>query len=343
MRALIYLYDPLCGWCYAATAGIARLRAEGVPVTLRPTGLFSDPGRVMTPEFADYAWRNDQRIAALTGRPFTEAYRRQVLQAPGTAFDSTNAVLALTAVAMDQPDREADSLRAVQDARYVDGRDITDFATLGAILTEAGLARAATAFAARSATLLSANADRLAQGQAMMRELGASGVPTLVLADGQSRRLLDSKVLYGSAAPSTATPPRRADLVAAVFRHEVDACASAAAILTAEHAPAEALDRWMQRYVDFIVVKRGLAAVLYSGAPAFQSLPAYFDTRLEPSLQGLLDGGVAVGESRADADSRDLLRAVVSLCMPSNDGDPAPARRLVALLLDGLRYRARSA
>jgi len=26
--------------------------------------------------------------------------------------------------------------------------------------------------------------------------------------------------------------------------------------------------------------------------------------------------------------------------MPSNNGDPAPARRLVALLVDGLRYRA---
>ncbi len=48
MRSLIYLYDPLCGWCYAATSGIARLRTAGVEVSLRPTGLFSGPGRVMT-------------------------------------------------------------------------------------------------------------------------------------------------------------------------------------------------------------------------------------------------------------------------------------------------------
>lgn len=137
--------------------------------------------------------------------------------------------------------------------------------------------------------------------------------------------------------------PQRADLVAAVFRHEVDACADAAAHLAAEHAPGEALDRWMQRYVDFIVAKRGLAAALYSGAPAFQSLPAYFDKRLEPALQGLLDGAIAAGELRADANPHDLLRAVASLCMPSSDGDPAPARRLVALLIDGLRYRARPA
>lgn len=185
MRALRYLYDPLCGWCYAATSGIARLRAAGVAVSLRPTGLFSDPGRVMTPEFADYAWKNDQRIAALTGLAFTDAYRRQVLQAPGTAFDSTNAVLALTAVAMDSPDLEADALRAVQAARYVAGRDITDIATLAAILDEAGYPNAAAAFEARTATLLSANAARVAEGLALLREVGGSGVPTLVLVDGE--------------------------------------------------------------------------------------------------------------------------------------------------------------
>lgn len=181
------------------TFGIARLRAAGVDVKLRPTGLFSDPGRVMTPEFAGYAWKNDQRIAEMTGQVFTEAYHRQVLQAPGTAFDSTNAVFALTAVAMDQPDHETDALKAVQEARYVAGRDIGDVATLGAILTEAGLPDAAAAFMARPATLLAANAARLAEGQAMMRELGGSGVPTLVLVDGDRRRLLDTTSLYGSA------------------------------------------------------------------------------------------------------------------------------------------------
>lgn len=134
--------------------------------------------------------------------------------------------------------------------------------------------------------------------------------------------------------------PQRADLIAAVFRHEVDACADAASLLAAEHAPGEALDRWMQRYVDFIVAKRGLAVALYSGAAAFETLPAYFDERLEPALQALLDRAVAAGELRADVEPSDLLRATASLCMPTNDGDPAHARRLVALLVDGLRYRA---
>jgi AcrR family transcriptional regulator len=49
--------------------------------------------------------------------------------------------------------------------------------------------------------------------------------------------------------------PQRSDLIAAVFQHEVDACADAAPILAAEHEPGEA--RWMQRYAAFIATKRG--------------------------------------------------------------------------------------
>src|SRR5215470_10432287 len=94
--------------------------------------------------------------------------------------------------------------------------------------------------------------------------------------------------------------PQRADLVAAVFRHEIDACAGAAPILAAEHNPGEALAKWMQRYVAFIATKRGLAAALHSGNPTFDTLPAYFEARLLPALQTLLDSAVAAGEVRAD-------------------------------------------
>ncbi len=200
MRSLLYMYDPLCGWCYAAAPGIARLRTAGLTVNLLPTGLFSEPGRVMIAEFADYAWKNDQRIAVMTGQLFTEAYRRQVLQSTGTAFDSSAATLALTAVALDEPAREADALRVVQEARYRLGRDITDVSTLVAVLVEASFSKAAAALTSPSPALLSANAARVAAGAAMVRELGGRGVPTLALVEGPTRRLLDGQLLYGSPA-----------------------------------------------------------------------------------------------------------------------------------------------
>src|SRR5262249_32298351 len=134
--------------------------------------------------------------------------------------------------------------------------------------------------------------------------------------------------------------PQRSDLIVAVFRHEVDACADAAAVLATEHEPGEALARWVQRYLDFIAAKRGLAGALHSGDPAYDTLPAYFEKRLRPALQTLLDAAVAAGAVRAGVEPYDLLRAVASLCTPVRDGDTEHARRMVALLVDGLRYGA---
>ena len=134
--------------------------------------------------------------------------------------------------------------------------------------------------------------------------------------------------------------PQRSDLIAAVFRNEIDACADAAPILAAEHEPGEALARWMQRYAAFIAIKRGLATALHSGTPDFDTLRGYFEQRLQPALRTLLDAAVAAGEVRADVDADDLLRAVASLCMQTHDESPAYAQRMVALLVDGLRYGA---
>ena len=134
--------------------------------------------------------------------------------------------------------------------------------------------------------------------------------------------------------------PQRADLVAAVFRHEIDACADAAPALAAQYGPGEALARWMQRYAAFLGTKRGLASALHSGDPAFESLPAYFRERLEPALQTLLASAEAAGEVRTDFTARDLLDAVASLCMGAYDHGPEHARRMLALLVDGLHYSA---
>jgi hypothetical protein len=58
-----------------------------------------------------------------------------------------------------------------------------------------------------------------------------------------------------------------------------------AAVLGAAHEPGEALARWMQRYVDFLSAKRGLAAALHSGNRAYNALPACFQERLLSAFQ----------------------------------------------------------
>ncbi|HJP74584.1 MAG TPA: TetR/AcrR family transcriptional regulator [Pseudonocardiaceae bacterium] len=134
--------------------------------------------------------------------------------------------------------------------------------------------------------------------------------------------------------------PQRSDLVVAVFRAEVDATADAAPALAAQYAPAEALARWLRRYAGFIATKRGLAAALHSGDPAFNPLPAYFDQRLRPALGGLLKTAIEAGEIRADVNADDLLDAVRNLCSYVPEGRPELPQRLVDLFIDGLRYGA---
>ncbi|WP_380158775.1 TetR/AcrR family transcriptional regulator [Kineococcus sp. R86509] len=131
--------------------------------------------------------------------------------------------------------------------------------------------------------------------------------------------------------------PLRSDLVTAVFTHEVDACADEAPRLAAELPPVDALLAWLLRFTRFIATKRGLAAALHSGDPAFEPLPAYFRARYLPALESLLDA--AAGGIRRDVDAHDLLTAVANLSIPA-EGDPEHTDRMVALLVDGLRFGA---
>jgi AcrR family transcriptional regulator len=132
--------------------------------------------------------------------------------------------------------------------------------------------------------------------------------------------------------------PQRPDLIKAIIRKEVDACAEAASVLAAKHSPAEALAQWMQRLVDLVATKRGLAAALHSGNPAYQSLPDSVLNRLRPALQGLLDAAAAADTIRTDVDASELLLAGMRVASPASDGDIAQARRMVALMVDGLRF-----
>src|SRR6266700_3364547 len=58
----------------------------------------------------------------------------------------------------------------------------------------------------------------------------------------------------------------RADLVVAVYRHQVEACAEAGPVLLANGgSPHAALRQWVNLFVDFLVTKHGLAAVMQPG------------------------------------------------------------------------------
>ncbi|MES5822169.1 TetR/AcrR family transcriptional regulator [Streptomyces sp. RG80] len=135
--------------------------------------------------------------------------------------------------------------------------------------------------------------------------------------------------------------PTRADLVVAVYRHQVEACAEAGPRLLAETgSPLEALGRWVDLFVDFLVTKHGLANAMQSDSSGFDALHAYFLDRLVPVCAQLLDAAVERGEIEPGTQAYELMRGIGNLCIGRDDDPRYDPRRLVALLLRGLRRSA---
>ncbi|WP_431983239.1 TetR/AcrR family transcriptional regulator [Streptomyces qinglanensis] len=132
--------------------------------------------------------------------------------------------------------------------------------------------------------------------------------------------------------------PTRADLVIAVYRHQVDACAEAGpALLASSPTAREALERWVGLFVDFLVTKHGLAAAMQGDSTGFETLHAYFLERLLPVCTDLLDAAAASGEIRSDLDAYHLMRGIGNLCIGAESDPRYDARRLVEILVAGLR------
>ncbi|GAB2938401.1 TetR/AcrR family transcriptional regulator [Rhodococcus aerolatus] len=131
--------------------------------------------------------------------------------------------------------------------------------------------------------------------------------------------------------------PTRADLVVAVYRHQVEACAAAGPeLLAGRESPHTALAEWLGLFVDFLVTKHGLAGALRSDDAGLAGLHAYFLDRLMPACAELLDAARAAGEVHADITALELMRGVGDLCIGAEDPSAGDPRRLVALLVAGL-------
>lgn len=137
--------------------------------------------------------------------------------------------------------------------------------------------------------------------------------------------------------------PTREALVEAAHRHEVDRLCAAVDELGPPKAPEAALREWMQRFVDYVATKRGMAAALQSVVTSDSQLFAHTYRQIVAALKTLLGNAIAAGTIRADADAEDVLRALRGVWLVADEQHRADqAGRLLDLLMDGLRYGAAS-
>jgi len=138
--------------------------------------------------------------------------------------------------------------------------------------------------------------------------------------------------------------PTREHLVEVVYRREVEGLCAAADELARQHPPDIALEQWMQRFVDYIATKRGLAKSLRILLTTNSTLFSDMSGRVTLALRRLVEAAVANGSIRGDIDSADVLQALSGIYSAPDTKDWRDrSRRLVALLMDGLRWGASNA
>jgi len=136
--------------------------------------------------------------------------------------------------------------------------------------------------------------------------------------------------------------PTRDAVVEAVYRHEVEHLAAAVPQLLEKWPAGEALHKWMHLFVDYIVTKRLIAPSLAAAAAKSSSLHTSSLGLITNAISTLVKRAGASGDVRKDIDPSDLLRAMVGVSYGNPDaGWEASARRLIDLLIDGLRRKGR--
>ena len=132
--------------------------------------------------------------------------------------------------------------------------------------------------------------------------------------------------------------PTRGAIIEAVYRREVEQLAEGAERLLASLPPGAALHEWMRLFVNYIATKKVIAPALGAIVAGAPELFAASGTRITGAMALLVESARASGDVRTDADPDDLLRALIGFTYGnSSPGWEASARRLIDILMDGLR------
>ncbi len=132
--------------------------------------------------------------------------------------------------------------------------------------------------------------------------------------------------------------PTRDAIVEAVYRREVQQLTDGANHFAAYLPPGEALQAWMRLFVDYVATKKLIASSLGTIDGGVSELYAASVATILGAMTTLVERARASGDIRANAEPADLLRGLIGLTYRNADpGWEASARRLIDILMDGLR------
>ena len=134
--------------------------------------------------------------------------------------------------------------------------------------------------------------------------------------------------------------PTREALIEATHRNETARLCAAAPELLRSSLPAAALRTWMDRFVEYIATKHGMAEALHAALVTKAESRMRIRYLLTDAIATLLRAGAEDGSIRPDVDPNDVLMALGGITSIAGQPDQHDqAQRLLDLLLDGLQHR----
>lgn len=134
--------------------------------------------------------------------------------------------------------------------------------------------------------------------------------------------------------------PTRVALLEAVYRDEVGRlCAEGDRLLESDAEPGEALSEWLQTYVSFGAVKRGLMGPLTTALGQDSDLFATCKSMVKSTGGQLVERAQAAGAIREDVNVTDVLMLASAIAHAgelTREGSDLSGR-LLAVAIDGLR------
>jgi AcrR family transcriptional regulator len=130
--------------------------------------------------------------------------------------------------------------------------------------------------------------------------------------------------------------PTREALVEAAYRNEIKKLCEAAPDLLEKYPADIALARFLDRFIEDMLTKRGMIAALRAVVATERTHINHSLAAVAAAVAPIIEAGKVEGVLRADVTVQDFISvkgAVVNAA-------PDQRRRLATLLLDGLRYRA---
>jgi AcrR family transcriptional regulator len=133
--------------------------------------------------------------------------------------------------------------------------------------------------------------------------------------------------------------PNRFDIVEAVYQDDVDELEDAAYRAVAELEPWLAVEAFFEAFMSYARRKSAMMSELHQAFEKHPEFKSKMRERIDGSFALVMDRAKAAGVLRTDIEGSDVTQLVGPIC--TNAGiSPAQSRRLVGMILDGLRASA---